>query len=166
MKPEKITFDTLAKKLDSMHDELKRFISTIENISIRGTKIIKQQKHSICVCDTDFDADFAHLTGKIKKFAVGFRNFWLDASNLRRKLKEKEIVEDNPMILKTFVTLAREINLTIEELESIFGYMRKNIKSSNLHFDWWALEVAVADIMRLSGKILFVSREISRLAEN
>jgi hypothetical protein len=161
-----ITFAILAKKLDDMHDELNRFISNIEDITTEGVKIIKRKNYSTDIKKEEFKKNFKNLTKNLEQFASEFRNFWSEASNLQRKFKKKEIVEDNPLVLKTFVNRARELNLTIEELESIFNYMRKNIKTPKMALDWWGTEVSLADIMRLSGKVLFVSREISKMSDN
>jgi len=161
-----ISFAKLSKQLAGYTTELDRFISSMEDIASRGLKIIRQKKHSAVCGDASFDSDFNKLLEKIKKFVGRFEEFYVTASNIQRKLKEKGCNDESTIILKTFVTKARELNLTVEELESVFNYVKSSIKKENLKFNWWQLEVAVSDIVRLSGKVLFVSREISKFAEN
>jgi hypothetical protein len=160
-----ISFVSLAEKLGGFSATLHQLISVTEDLTNRGIKAIRQRNHSVRLHDENFKADFNKLAAEVKKFASGFEAFRLTAAGLERKLKEKKISEDNTMALKTFVTRAREVNYGIEEFESVFNYFRKNAKDANSRLDWWGLEVSVSDILRLSGKILFTAREISKLAE-
>jgi hypothetical protein len=159
------SFVSMVEKLDRMHGKLIKIISDMEDISSRGLKIVRSKRRPVAANDGDLEEDFKTLVARVKRFALKFKDFWSTAVTLQRKLKEAEVAQDSLMVLKNFVTHAREINLTIEEFESVFDYMRKNIKNYYPRLGWWGLEVSVSDIMRFSGKILFVSREISRVAE-
>jgi|GEM_PF-3178162 hypothetical protein len=163
---EKADFEKMAQELDKMKSELLSLTGRLEALGGRAETIVKQNKRGMAVRDGDFSADFDALSGEMCGFSKKSSAFWQEAGTLLRGLTGAGIAPDSGLSARSFANRARAMNTAMEEFSSVFKYVKRQCAPLNRQeINWWPLEVCVADIEKASGRILFVSREISKLTD-
>lgn len=162
---EPVDFEAIAKELDKLKSEIFTLTGTLETLGSRAETIGKQQKRGLPVRDESFKADFEKLTADVKAYAEKSGAFWQAAGALGHKLSVGGLPEGSELAVRRFANKARAVNSAMEEFNSVFKFARRKFPANRAEADWWPLEVSAADIDKTSGRILFVAREISKLAE-
>jgi len=157
--------ESLLRELEKLKSEIFGLAGTLETLGDRAETIAKQQKRGLTVRDESFAADFAKFTETVKQYAEKSDSFWQAAGAMSHTLRASGLPDGSELAIRTFATRARAVNSALEEFRSVFQFARRKFPSNRAEVDWWPLEVAVADIDKAGGRIIYIAREISKLAE-
>ncbi|MDD4004798.1 MAG: hypothetical protein PHW69_06295 [Elusimicrobiaceae bacterium] len=159
-------FETMSRELDKLKSEIFSLTGSLEALGSRAETIAKQQKRGLAVRDESFQSDFAKFTAAVKEYAQRSGAFWQAAGALGHRLSAAGLPDGSELAIRRFANRARAVNSAMEEFNSVFKFARRKFSPNRAETDWWPLEVGVTDIEKTSGRILYIAREISKLAES
>jgi len=155
-------FSALAEQIEHMNSELLALTSELDAFAERAITITKQKKRGLPIKDTTFAGDFSLLCTKTGAFVSKSEDFW---RSLNSVVRDGKVPQDNSIAVRGVGAKARQINKAMEEFVSVFRYVQSTAKSCPVTLNMWTLETHASDLERISGKILFVTRELSKSVE-
>jgi DNA repair ATPase RecN len=157
---------SLSGELTKMHSELLGITGSLNGFVDRIDTIVKQIKRKIEVRDTKVDHDFKELSHRVKDFYDNLYDFWKKAQNILRAIqRSKKLQTAGNIRMRGLGSQSRALNSHIEEFNSVFRYVRAQGKNLPNRLNWFMFETYCKDLSKVSGKILFVTTQLTKVLE-
>lgn len=156
--------DVLAQT-DALRTAAAQAAGALRDFSRRLELILSQDYKNIAVRDTAFVADFSAFCADLRQDINNRMDYWQQA---RAQLRAGTDQEGYALALsvKSFVSRAKTLSRASDDLSTAyaqFGRFYKNYTLAKLPV--WLLTSCCDDINNLTGKILFLSRELAKKTE-
>ena len=155
-------FDTLPQQAEQLRSYASHAAQQLRDFAKRLELILSQEHKHIPIRDTSFAQDFATFCTDLRQETDLFLNRW---QLLREETRKQLAARKYPLSLqaKSFVLRAKTLSRTGDDFTTAydsFSNLYKSYTSSKLPV--WILTSCCEDLNHLVGKILFLSREITK----
>ena len=158
-------FDNAGKTLEDLRGVLSAGAAQMQVFATRLETAHAQIKKNIQVRDESLEADFNKAAKTLFDFSNTADENWLKIRETLRTFRRKDLAENYGLEIKGLNIRARSAARGIDELATAFGYLYPRLKESTLRLNVWLLENATLNFDKLASKILFTTRELSKLTE-
>ena len=154
-----------SEKLDSLRARTSVAAATLRDFTKRIELILSQDHKNISVRDTDFSDEFLVFCTHLRKEFDGYLDFWQEARSSLRALKlPKEYA--SVLAAKSFSLKAKTLSRTTDDFTTAYDEFNRFYKKYTLaKLPVWILTSCCDDLNNLTGKILFLSRDLSKRTE-
>lgn len=162
--------ETLLEQVSSACDSLRSDISAatrgLLDFNRRLEQILQQLHKNIEVRDTDFAAQFNDFCAQLRKDHDAREAFWTDARANARQLKPADWTGDLALAAKGLNSRAKTLSRATDEFTTAYDQFSRNYKNfTAAKLNVWLLTSCQSDFSNLTGKILFLAREIAKHTE-
>ncbi len=164
MKQEEL-LDTVLAQADALRAMLAASARALQDFSRRLELILSQDHKKIAVRDTAFAEDFSSFCVSLRQDTDAKLDYWQQA---RTQLRSGTGKEGYALALgvKSFVSRAKTLSRACDELTTAYDYFNRFYKNYTLtKLPVWLLTSCCDDLSNLTGKILFLSRELAKKTE-
>ena len=158
-------FESASAKLEEMETVLNSAAARLQGFPARLRAVSAQVKRNISVRDADLEGDFNATAKELYDFASASEEFWAATRETVRGYSKKDLAENHAFEIKSFNVKARMLTRSIEDVASRFAEILRAANGAGLKLNLWMLEAASLNLDKLAGKILFMSRSLSKILE-
>ena len=158
--------DQLSTQCDAFRTLLQQQGPALSDFSRRILQITQQRRKNIEVRDTTFATDFNTYVQTLRQTLDKTEPVWTELRTQIRQLPDKTWNGELALAAKGLNSRAKALSVACDEFTTqydIFGKQYKNFTAAKLNM--WLLTSCQTDIHHLTGKILFLAREIARKTE-
>jgi len=151
---------------DSLRILLQQETTSLRDFSRRLLQILQQLRKNVEVRDTDFAEQFNVYCQNLRDLLNKREPVWTELRAQIRQIPLKEWTGDLALAAKGLNSRAKALSRACDEFATEydnFGKQYKNYTAAKLNV--WLLTSCQTDIANLTGKILFVARELARKTE-
>lgn len=151
---------------DSLRILLQQEMTSLRDFSRRLLQILQQLRKNVEVRDTDFAEQFNTYCQNLRDAVNKREPVWTELRAQIRQISSKEWTGDLALAAKGLNSRAKALSRACDEFTTEydnFGKQYKNYTAAKLNV--WLLTSCQTDIANLTGKILFVARELARKTE-
>ncbi len=164
MKQENLLDDILTQT-EALRAATAQTARTLQDFSRRLELILSQDHKQITVRDTSFAADFAAFCHTLRQDTDKYMDFWQQARAQLRCGTGKEGYSLG-LAAKSFVSRAKTLSRACDELMTAYDFFNRFYKNYTLaKLPVWLLTSCCDDLNNLTGKILFLARELAKKTE-
>jgi hypothetical protein len=124
--------------------------------------IIKQHRRKMPVRDSRFQEEFRAAVLELRKLADRMLDFWKSARLYYYGTDKEKFVRENRINVKQIKTFAASFNRQCDELYTIYKNFSLSGKEIPLRLNWWLFESGCNDLVKISGSILFLLRDMEK----
>ncbi len=162
-----MTPETLLNQISPACDILRSAISgaaqTLLEFNRRLEQILQQLHKNIPVRDTEFAAQFNAFCVQMRKEQDEREQFWTQARADARACKPSDWTGELALAAKGFNSRAKTLSRAADEFTTAYDIFCRNYKSfTAAKLNVWLLTSCQNDFAGLTGKILFLAREIAK----
>lgn len=158
--------ETLNSRCDAFRTQLHAASLTIGEFNKRLETILQQLHKNIEVRDHAFVEEFNLFCAQLREQTNETESFWLQARADVRSYKDADWTADLALAAKGLNSRARSLSRALDEFTTSYDYFCRNYKSfTAAKLNVWLLTSCQNDMENLTGKILFLSREIAKQTE-
>ncbi len=154
--------ETITSQTDSFRNTMLKETATLRDFSRRLELILSQDHKNINVRDTSFAADFSAFCTSLRKDFDTQLVFWQE----KRLLLRKAITQGGyalSLAAKSFSLRAKTLSRAADDFATAYAEFNRFYKNYTLEkLPVWLLNSCCDDLNNLTGKILFISREITK----
>lgn len=155
--------EELSTRCDALRSDLNEAARELREFNRRLEQIIQQLHKNIDVRDADFAAEFNAFCLKLRQEQDAREPFWTDARASARQSKPADWTGDLALPAKGFNSRAKTLSRACDEFTTAYDLFCRNYKSfTAAKLNVWLLTSCQNDFSNLTGKILFLAREIAR----
>ena len=157
--------ENASEKLDSLRTLSSLSAATLRNFTKRLELILSQDHKHISVRDTDFSDEFTVFCTQLRKDFDTHLDFWQQA---RSDLRTAKFPNEYACMLavKSFSLKAKTLSRSADDFTTAYDEFNRFYKKYTLaKLPVWILTSCSDDLNNLTGKILFLSRELSKKTE-
>ncbi|MBR3603670.1 MAG: hypothetical protein IKL48_03155 [Elusimicrobiaceae bacterium] len=154
--------DNISQQTDSFRNLVLKETSSLRDFTRRLEQILSQDHKNIQVRDTAFSAEFSSFCTSLRKEFDQQLNFWQENRPLLRTCTLKA---DYSLVLaaKSFSLRAKTLSRSADDFSTAYNNFNRFYKKYTLEkLPVWLLTSCCDDLNNLTGKILFLSREVSK----
>ena len=157
-------FETLPSSADQLHTCISQATQQVRDFIRRLELILSQNHKNIPIRDKSFAEDFTTFCTTLRQQVDQFLNDWQPLrEQVRRQLSAKEY--PSSLQAKSFAMRVKTISRSDDEFTTVYDSFVGLYKSYTLSkLPMWILTSCCEDLNHLVGKILFLSREITKYA--
>ena len=158
--------ENLSKHCDLLHDILAQAAQELRELDRRLMQILQQLHKSIEVRDTNFSADFNAFCAALRKKIDLQETTWTELRAQARACKPADWDASLALGAKGFNSQAKTLSRACDEFITaydLFSRTYKNYTAAKLNV--WLLTACQNDVSILTGKVLFLAREIAKHTE-
>lgn len=158
-------FDEISSRAEALRTFTSASAHQLRDFTRRLEQILTQDHRKIAIRDDAFAADFAQFATQLRKDTDGILDYWQHVREYTHSAEFKTL-EPSSLQAKGFVLRAKTISRACDDFTTAydgFNFFYKNYTLAKLPV--WILTACCDDINNLTGKILFLSREITRKTE-
>ena len=157
--------DTVLAQADTLRSSAAQAARTLRDFSRRLELILSQDHKNMAVRDVSFAADFASFCTALRQDTDKKMDFWQQARAQLRSGPGKEGYE-LALAAKSFVSRAKTLSRAIDDFTTAYDTFNRLYKNYTLaKLPVWLLTSCCDDLNNLTGKILFLSRELAKKTE-
>lgn len=165
-----MTPETLLEQISSACDALRGDLiiatHTLLEFNRRLEQIVQQLHKNIDVRDTGFAAQFNDFCLHLRKEQDEREPFWTEARANARTFKPADWTGDLALAAKGLNSRAKTLSRAADEFTTAYDLFCRNYKSfTAAKLNVWLLTSCQNDFANLTGKILFLAREIAKHTE-
>ena len=165
MTPEEL-LDQISAQCDSFRLLLQQQTTALADLGRRLAQIVQQLRKNIEVRDGQFAEDFNLFTTELRDHLDKREPVWTELRAQIRQTPQKSWTGDLALTAKGLNSRAKTLSRACDEFETEYDEFCKNYKNfTAAKLNVWLLTSCQTDIANLTGKILFLAREISRKTE-
>ncbi len=158
-------FDKISTQADALRDKISTAAQTLRDFTRRLELILSQEHKNITIRDGAFPTEFAQFCTQLRQDTDAVLQYW---QQTRETLRTINVKEQKPASLqaKSFAMRAKIVSRATDDFTTAydrFNYFYKNYTLSKLPV--WVLTSCCDDLNNLTGKILFLAREVSKKSE-
>jgi len=162
--------ETLLEQLSLQCDALRAAGSaaaqTLREFNRRLEQIIQQLHKNIDVRDADFAAQFNAFCQTLRREQDERETVWTALRTQTRACKPADWTGDLALAAKGLNSRAKTLSRTCDEFTTAYDLFARNYKSfTAAKLNVWLLTSCQNDFANLTGKILFLAREIAKHTE-
>ena len=165
-----MTTDTLLEELSRYCDNLRTYITRatreLQELDRRLVQITQQLHKNVDVRDVTFAQDFNAYCQQLRKQLDGQESPWAALRARVRTCQPKEWHAGLVLPAKGLNSRAKTLSRACDEFTTaydLFGHTYKRFTAAKLNV--WLLTACQNDLSNLTGKILFLAREIAKNTE-
>ena len=152
----------ISHQCDLLRDEIAAAAQALREFNRRLEQILQQLRKNIDVRDGDFAAQFNAYCLDFRKQLDDREPFWTQA----RQCKDSDWTADLALAAKGLNSRAKTLSRACDELTTAYDLFAKNYKNfTAAKLNVWLLTACQSDVEVLTGKILFLAREIAKKTE-
>lgn len=152
------------QQAEQLRDQAAAAAASLRDFTRRLELILSQDHKNIPVRDQSFAADFSLFCQTLRAQTDAQNDYWLKTRAMLRALPKTDLPEVLPA--KGFTLRAKALSRATDELTTAYDYFNRFYKNYTLaKLPVWLLTSCCDDLTNLTGKILFLAREESKLAE-
>ena len=158
--------EKLSTRCEALRTLLQQQTITLRDFSRRLVQIIQQLRKNIDVRDTTFAADFNTYVQTLRETLDKIEPAWTELRTQIRQTPDKAWNGELALYAKGLNSRAKTLSGVCDEFTTeydTFGKQYKNFTAAKLNM--WLLTSCQADINNLTGKVVFLAREIARKTE-
>ena len=165
MNAEQILTD-LSTHCDALRTLLMNATQNLDALSRRLEQIVQQLRKNIEVRDGTFAQDFNTFCQDLRKKLDQWEPEWTQTRGSARTIKPSDWTADLALAAKGFNSQARALSRACDEFTSTQGAFNRIYKSfTAAKLNVFLLTSCQTDVENLTGKILFLAREIAKYTE-
>jgi hypothetical protein len=165
MNTEQLLTDTSAH-CDTLRSDLAKATRGLEEMNRRLEQILQQLHKNIEVRDTTFAAEFNTFCTGLRATLDAHEPFWTESRAQARTTKPTDWTADLALGAKGFNSRAKTLSRACDEFITAYDAFARNYKNfTAAKLNVWLLTSCQTDIQNLTGKILFLAREIAQHTE-
>lgn len=162
--------ETLLEQISSACDALRGDISAatrgLLEFNRRLEQILQQLHKNIEVRDTEFATQFNDFCTRLRKEQDERETFWAEARAAARAVKPAGWTGDLALAAKGLNSRAKTLSRATDEFTTAYDLFCRHYKSfTAAKLNVWLLTSSQNDFSNLTGKILFLAREIAKHTE-
>ncbi len=155
--------DQTAVQCEALRIFVQSQLSRLADFDRRLRQIIQQLRKNIDVRDTDFADEFNQFVQELRDTLDKREPAWTELRVQMRQLPDKCWTGDMALSAKGLNSRAKVLNRICTEFGAEYDRFCKDYKSfTAAKLNVWLLTSCQTDIENLTGKIVFLAREISR----
>ncbi len=158
--------ETISTQCDSLRTLLVGATQELHELTRRLEQIVQQLRKNIDVRDANFATDFNDYCQQLRKKLDAQETAWTDIRTQARTRKPGDWTEDLILPAKGLNSRAKTLSRACDEFITaydIFARVYKGFTAVKLNV--WLLTACQSDASLLTGKILFLAREITKHTE-
>ena len=152
--------ESITAQTDSFRSTVLKETSALRDFSRRLELILSQDHKNILVRDTGFATDFSAFCTSLRKDFDSQLEFWQE----KRSLLRSSITQGEyglSLAAKSFSLRAKTLSRAADDFTTAYAEFSRFYKNYTLEkLPVWLLNSCCDDLNNLTGKILFISREI------
>ena len=155
-------FQTLLTQVEQLHDCASQSADHLADFTRRLELILSQVHKNIPIRDTAFAEEFAAFCTSFRSQMDQFITIW---QQLRQDVRQQLTAKIYPSSLqaKSFAMHTKTLSRSSDELTTTYDMFNARYKSYTLSkLPVWVLTSCCEDLNHLVGKILFLSRELTK----
>ena len=162
MTPQELVEQT-AVQCDSLRIFIQKQTTRLADLDRRLKQIVQQLRKNIEVRDTDFAGEFNQFVQELRDTLDKRDPVWTELRGQIRQIPGKCWTGDLALPAKGLNSRAKVLSRACDEFEEEYDQFCKNYKSfTAAKLNVWLLTSCQTDVANLTGKIVFIAREISR----
>lgn len=148
---------------DSLRNLIQQQRSVLADFGRRLGQIVQQLRKNIEVRDKDFAEQFNLFVQNLRDTLNKREPAWTELRNEIRQVPDRQWTGDLALGAKGLNSRAKTLSRACDEFVSEYDSFCKNYKTfTAAKLNVWLLTSCQTDISNLTGKIVFIAREISR----
>lgn len=162
-----MNIEQLLGKITDFCETLRLFLQrqepALQDFSRRLLQITQQLHKNIPVRDKAFADEFNSYVKQLRAELDDLEPVWAQLRAQLRQVPDKDLTSDWALLAKGLNSRAKVVSVACDEFSTtydIFIKHYKNFTAAKLHV--WLLTSCQADICSLTGKVLFLARELAR----
>ena len=165
MIPEEL-LDQISSQCDSFRLLLQQQTTALADLGRRLAQIVQQLRKNIEVRDGQFAEDFNLFATELRDHLDKREPVWTELRTRIRQTPQKNWTGELALSAKGLNSRAKALSRACDEFETEYDGFCKNYKNfTAAKLNVWLLTSCQTDIANLTGKILFLARELSRKTE-
>jgi hypothetical protein len=166
MTPEELIEKTTVQ-CDSLRTLVQQQTTLLADFDRRLGQILQQLRKNIEVRDTEFADNFNQFAQDLRDTLNKREPVWTKLRAQIRQVPSKQWTADLSLSAKGLNIRAKTLSRACDEFETEYDQFCKNYKSfTAAKLNVWLLTSCQTDIANLTGKIVFLAREISRKTDS
>ncbi|MBR4592199.1 MAG: hypothetical protein IKO35_03230 [Elusimicrobiaceae bacterium] len=158
--------NTISQQCEQLRTDISKATCNLQELNRRLTQIVQQLHKNIEVRDLSFADDFNSFCRQLRKQLDEQDPVWQRIRTDAHACKPADWSADLILPAKGFNSRAKTLSRACDEFTTaydIFGHTYKNFTAAKLNV--WLLTSCQNDFSNLTGKILFLAREIAKHTE-
>lgn len=148
---------------ESLRILLQQRSTSLADFGRRLMQIIQQLRKNIDVRDSEFAPAFNQFVQELRETLNKREPVWTELRGQIRQIPQKNWTSDLSLAAKGLNSRAKALARICDEFETEYDNFCKNYKNfTAAKLNVWLLTSCQTDIANLTGKIVFLAREISR----
>lgn len=165
MTPEEL-LDQTSIQCEALRIFLQQQTTRLMDFGRRLGQIVQQLRKNIEVRDTQFAEEFNNYAKDLRDTLDKREPVWTELRTQLRQVPQNKWNGDLSLAAKGLNSRAKALSRSCDEFESEYDIFCKNYKNfTAVKLNVWLLTSCWTDISSLTGKILFLARELSRKTE-
>ena len=158
--------EQISARCDALRADLSAAAQNLREFNRRLEQIVQQLHKNIDVRDADFAAQFNEYCLSLRQKLDEGEPFWTGARTDIRSRIDAEWTGDLALPAKGLNSRAKTLSRACDEFTTAYDLFCKNYKSfTAAKLNVWLLTSCQNDVSSLTGKILFLAREIAKKTE-
>ena len=161
-----LLLDTISSRCDALRSQLGQAAQELQELDRRLAQIIQQLHKNIEVRDTAFATDFNTFCQQTRQQIDEQETAWQDLRAQARAYKPADWTADLALDAKGFNSRAKTLSRACDEFITAYDVFCRTYKGfTAFKLNVWLLTACQNDLSTLTGKILFLAREITKYTE-
>ena len=158
-------FDQLAEQTETARSRMALYAQQLRDFTRRLELILSQDHKQIPIRDTAFGADFTQFCTQLRSYMDQLVDIWQHLREQARMSAFQKITP-NSLQAKNFSLRAKSLSRCCDDFTTAYDEFNRFYKNYTLaKLPVWVLTTCCDDLNNITGKILFLSREISKKTE-
>ena len=158
-------FDDISTQANSLRAQVATAAQGLRDFTRRLELILSQDHKNMTIRDGNFAQDFSQFCTQLRKQTDDILQYWQQTRETLRTIKPKD-QRPSSLQAKSFALRAKTLSRATDDFTTAydcFNSFYKNYTLSKLPV--WVLTSCCDDLNNLTGKILFLAREVSKKSE-
>lgn len=158
--------EEISAQCEQFRGLLQQQLTPLRDFSRRLLQISQQLRKNIEVRDTNFAEEFNAYVQQLRKILDEVDPIWTDLRTQVRQTPDKNWTGELALSAKGLNSRAKALSRACDEFTGeydLFCKQYKNFTAAKLNV--WLLTACQSDISSLTGKVLFLARELARKTE-
>ncbi len=157
--------DNILTQTETLRTMTLQAAHNLRDFSRRLELILSQDHKNMAVRDTAFAEEFSSFCTALRQETDAKMDYWQQARAQLRSGPDKDGYELG-LAAKSFVSRAKALSKATDEFTTAYDYFNRFYKNYTLaKLPVWLLTACCDDLNNLTGKILFLSRELTKKTE-
>ncbi len=159
--------DTISARCDTLRAQINTSAQELQELTRRLDQIIQQLRKNIEIRDTTFAPDFNNFCLQLRQTLDGQETDWQNIRTQARTFKPNDWTADLALAAKGLNSRAKTLSRACDEFLTIYDIFYRTYRGFTAYkLNVWLLTACQNDLASLTGKILFLAREIAKHTEN